>query len=333
MGRETLLVTDWCRRGLLQLGIASFVCRRGWAQQPGRTYHLGFLVSAPNNAPHHIALLEGLRHSGFIEGKNLTIDRRGYGLRLDQFDEHAAELVRSGVDVILAGGDPAVRAAQRATNTIPILALTDDMLGQGFVRSLAKPGGNTTGVTILASELDGKRQDLLIQTIPNVRQIAGLADSNTTSTLHLNALNESARAHGVELSVSPVSSAGEIVPAINQAHASGAKGLNVLASALFFNNRTIIFDRVAELGFPAIYQWPEMVDEGGLMGYGPSIVQLYRDVQTRQLVAILNGTKPADLPVEQPTKFELVINLATAKALGLSPPPGVLAQADRVIEQ
>jgi putative tryptophan/tyrosine transport system substrate-binding protein len=331
VARETPLARHWTRRSLLQLALALFDSGSTRAQQAGRVFRLGCLFSAPKNAPHEVALAEGLRHSGFIEGQNLSLDQGGYGLRLDQFDEHAAELVRSGVDVILAGGDPAVRAAQRATNTIPILALTDDLLGQGFVRSLAKPGGNTTGVTILASQLDGKRQDLLIQTLPNMRQIAGLADSNTTSPLHLNTLNESARAHGVELSVYPVSRVKEIVPAINQAHASGAKGLNVLASALFFNNRTIIFDRAMELGLPAIYQWPEMVDEGGLMGYGPSIVQLYRDVQTRQLVAILNGTKPADIPVEQPTKFELVINLATAKALGLSLPPGVLF--DRVIEQ
>ena len=332
MREATLPVTNWSRRGLLQLWLVLAGAGSAFSQQPGRVYRLGCLFSAPNNAPHQIALIEGLRRSGFIDGQNLAIDRRGYELRFDQFDEHATELVRNGVDVILAGGDPAVRAAQRATNMIPILALTDDMLGQGFVRSLAKPGGNTTGVTILASQLDGKRQELLIQSIPNVRHIAGLADSNTSSTLHLNSLDESAHAQGIELSMFPISSTGEIVPAINQAHASGAKALNVLASALFFNNRAIIFERVMQLGLPAIYQWPEMVDEGGLMGYGPSIVQLYRDVQTRQLVAILNGIKPADIPVEQPTKFELVINLATAKALGLSPPPGVMVQADRVIE-
>jgi ABC-type uncharacterized transport system substrate-binding protein len=306
---------------------------RAWAQPARRIYRIGCLFSAPETAPHQMALLEGLRRSGFVEGENLSIDRRGYGLRPDQFDEHAAELLRTGVDVILAGGDPAVRAAQRATNTIPILALTDDMLGQGFVRSLAKPGGNTTGVTILAAELDSKRQDLLIQAIPGVRHIAQLADGNTNSASHLSALRDLARSHSVELSTQSVKDASEIVSAIDQARAEGAKGLNVLASALFFNNRGVIFDRLAELKLPAIYQWPEMVDEGGLMAYGPSIVQLYRDVQTRQLVSILNGAKPTDLPVEQPTKFELVINLTAANAIGLSPPPGVLAQADRVIER
>jgi putative tryptophan/tyrosine transport system substrate-binding protein len=141
---------------MLKIGLASIAYARAWGQQAGRTYRIGCLFSAPQTAPHQVALLEGLVRSGFVDGENLSIDWRGYGLRPNQFDEHAAELLRTGVDVILAGGDPAVRAAQRATSTIPILALTDDMLGQGFVRSLAKPGGNTTGVTILASELDGK---------------------------------------------------------------------------------------------------------------------------------------------------------------------------------
>jgi putative tryptophan/tyrosine transport system substrate-binding protein len=206
------------------------------------------------------------------------------------------------------------------------------MLGQGFVHSLAKPGGNTTGVTIFASELDGKRQDILIQAIPGVRRIAALVDTNTASASHVTALNNTARARGVELSVHSVATVGEIAAAIDQAHAAGAKGVNVLASALLFNNRKIILDRVAALALPAMYQWPEMANEGGFLGYGPSIVQLYRDVQTRQLIAVLNGTKPADLPVERPTKFELVVNLVTAKALGLAVPPALLAQADRLIE-
>jgi putative tryptophan/tyrosine transport system substrate-binding protein len=127
------------------------------AQEPGRTYRLGNLVAAPRDAPHHVALLDELQRAGFIEGKNLTVDKDGYGLRSEKFTEHAVELVNRGVDVIQAGGDAAVGAAQRATSTIPIIALTDDMLGQGFVRSLAKPGANITGVSIFASELDDKR--------------------------------------------------------------------------------------------------------------------------------------------------------------------------------
>ena len=219
--------------------------------------------------------------------------------------------------MLLAGGDPAVRAAQRATTEIPILALTDDLVGQGLVRSLAKPGGNTTGVTILAAELDGKPQAILIAAVPGVQRIALLVDSGTSKPAHVRSLQDAAYNQGIELSVHLVARPEDIVSAIDAAHAAGTKALNVLASSIFFNNRTMIFDQVARLRLPAIYQWPEMAAQGGLIGYGPSIVQLYRDVQSRQLLQLLRGAKPADLPVEQPTIFELVINLRTSKALGL----------------
>src|SRR6266576_1934271 len=157
----------------------------------------------------------------------------------------------------------AVRAAQGATASIPILAFTDDMLGQGFVTSLAKPGGNTTGVTILASELDGKRQEILIEAVPGVRRIAALVDSNVSTASHLAALKDAASARGIELSIHSVVRAEDIARVIDEARALDAKALNVLASALFFNNRRSIFDRVAALSLPAMYQWPEMADAGG----------------------------------------------------------------------
>jgi putative ABC transport system substrate-binding protein len=302
------------------------------AQEPGRTYRLGSVHASARDAPYHVAFFAELRRLGFIEGQNLAVDGRGYGLRVEQFEEHAAELVKAQVDVILAGGDAAVRATQRATAQIPILALTDDMVGQGFVRSLAKPGGNTTGVTILASELDGKRQEILMEAVPGVRRIAALADTNVTTPSRLRALEDAARARGVELSIHRVAREEEIAPAVNAAKASDAGALNMLASALFFNNRTIIFDRIATLSLPAVYQWPEWAEEGGLIGYGPRLVHLYRDVMSRQLAALLRGTKPADLPVEQPTRFELVINLKAAKAIGHDVPAGLVLRADEVIE-
>src|SRR5260221_6612253 len=184
-------------------------------QEPGRIYRLGSTHAAPRDAPHHVALLDELRRLGFVEGQNLVVDWRGYGLSAEQFEQHAAELVNAGVDVILAGGDAAVRATQRATAQIPILALTDDMVGQGFVRSLAKPGGNTTGVTILASELDGKRQEILMEAVPGVRRIAALADTNVTTPSRLRALEDAARARGVELSIHRVAREEEIAPALN----------------------------------------------------------------------------------------------------------------------
>src|SRR5262249_47400036 len=163
--------------------------------------------------------------------------------------------------------------------------------GKGFVRSLAKPGGNTTGVTILASELDGKRQEILIEAMPGVSRIAALIDSTTTPPSHLEELARAARARGVELSLHRAGRPEEIAAVIDAAKASGAQALNVLASALLFNNRPIIFERVAALRLPAVYQWPEIADQGGLIGYGPRIVQLYRDVMARQVVKLMRGAK------------------------------------------
>jgi ABC-type uncharacterized transport system substrate-binding protein len=298
----------------------------------GRIYRLGSLHSAPRDAPHQVALLDELRRLGFAEGQNLVVDWKGYGLSAEQFEQHAAELVNAGVDVIVAGGDAAVRAAQPATTSIPILALTDDMVGQGFVRSLANPGGNTTGVTILASELDGKRQEILIEAVPGVRRIAALADTHTTTPSRLTELEDAARARGVALSIHRVARREEIATAIEVAKVENAGALNVLASALLFNNRETIFERVATLRLPAIYQWPEMAEQGGLIGYGPLIGQLFREIMSRQLAKLLRGIKPADLPVEQPTKFELVINLRAAKAIGHEIPAALVLRADKVIE-
>ncbi|HYP11627.1 MAG TPA: ABC transporter substrate-binding protein [Xanthobacteraceae bacterium] len=303
------------------------------AQEPGRIYRVGGLHASPRDAPHHLALFDELRRLGFIDGQNLVVDAAGYGMSAERFAVHAADLVKARVDVILAGGDASVRAAQQATKSIPILALTDDMVGQGFVRSLGQPGGNTTGVTLLASELDGKRQEILIEAVPGVRRIAALVDSNTTTTpSRLRALEEAARARGVELSIYRVARREEIGSAIDAAKAADAGALNVLASSLLFNSRAFIFDRVAALRLPAMYQWPEMAEEGGLIGYGPLIVQLYRDIMSRQLAKLLRGAKPTDLPVEQPTRFELVINLKTAKAIGHEVPAALVLRADEVIE-
>ena len=196
---------------------------------------------------------------------------------------------------------------------------------------MAHPGGNTTGISILATELDGKRQELLIELLPGARHIAALADFNTTASRQLQALQDTARARGVELSIHQIAKLEEISSAIDAAKAADASGLNVLASPLLFAQRQLIIERTVALRFPAMYQWPETAEEG-LVGYGPRIVQLFRDVLSRQLIKLLQGAKPADIPVEQPTKFELVINLKAAKALGLTIPPLVLARADEVIE-
>jgi putative tryptophan/tyrosine transport system substrate-binding protein len=309
----------------------------GWplaarAQEAGRIYRLGTLNLSPRSAPNHVAFYAELQRLGFIAGQNLVVDERGYGLHVEQLADHAAEIVKAQVDVINATGDLAIRAAQQATTTIPILAFTDDMLGSKFVSSLAKPGGNTTGVSIFATELDGKRQEILIEAVPGLRRMAALADSNTNTPRQLQALQDAARAREVELSIYQVAKPNEIVAAIDAAKKADAAALNVLASPLFFADRQVIMERATALHLPAMYHWPEVAEQGGLLGYGPRLVLIYREILARQMVALLRGTKPGDIPVEQPTKFELVINLKTAKALGLTIPASMLASADEVIE-
>jgi putative ABC transport system substrate-binding protein len=315
------------------LGAASFA----WplevrAQQPGRTYRLGFLTANPRSSPQYDALYEELGRQGFIEGQNLMVDPRGYGSRNDQFPQVAVALVDAKVDVIFAGGNTGIRAAQDATATIPILGFTDDMVGSGLVSSMAHPGGNTTGISMLGTELNGKRQELLVELIPGGRHIAALADTNTTVPNQLQPLQDAARGRGVELAIYQVATPEEISGAIDTAKAEGAAGLNVLASPLWNSHYQLIFERTAALRLPAMYQFPESAEQGGLAGYGPRLVQLFRDVVSRQLIKLLQGAKPADIPVEQPDRFELVINLKTAMALGLTIPPNLLDLADKVIE-
>ena len=215
--------------------------------------------------------------------------------------------------------------------TIPIAAITDDMVGAGLVRSLARPGVNTTGVSILAGDLDGKRQEVLIDFLPGARRLAALSDAQNNTPAQLQVLLDGAHARGVELSIHRVERNEDVVPAIDAAKAAGAAGLNVLASPLLHGNRGAIITRTTELRLPAIYQWPDTAKEGGLLAYGPRFADVFR-LLARQLTKILRGANPADLPVEQPTKFELVVNEITAKSIGIDFAATLLARADEVVE-
>jgi putative ABC transport system substrate-binding protein len=272
-----------------------------------------------------------LRTLGFVEGKNLAVDRRGFARSYSEFPTVAADLVKTGLDAMICGGDEAIRAAQAATTTIPIVATTDDMVGAGLARSLAHPGGNTTGASLLASELDGKRQEILFELLPGARHMAMLADAKTTGGLQVQAIRDAAHRRGIELSVHEVHRGEDIASAIQTVKASGAAALNVLASPLLHGNRQTIIEQTATLRVPAIYQWPETVEEGGLLGYGPRFSEFLRQ-WARLAAKVLRGAKPADVPIEQPTHFELVINLQTARAIGLEVPPTLVARADEVIE-
>jgi putative ABC transport system substrate-binding protein len=300
------------------------------AQQPGRTYRLGVLLPHPRDVPVNVAFLEEFRRHGFLEGQNLAVEWRTYWQHFDLVSQFSRELVKARVDVIATAGDEAIRALQEATKTIPIVAITDDMLGSGFVNSLARPGGNTTGINILGREVDGKRQDILIELVPGLRRMATLADVTTDPPL--DALREAARAPNVELSIYRIAKGEEIAAAIDRAQAAGATALNVLSSGLFWGHRQLIRDRVAALHLPAIFPLPEEAEEGGFAAYGPSLNQVFVEMMPQQIIKLFRGSKVADIPVQQPTKFELVINLKTAKAMGVTVPEGLLARADKVIE-
>jgi putative ABC transport system substrate-binding protein len=205
------------------------------------------------------------------------------------------------------------------------------MVGAGLVASLSRPGGNTTGFSILSTELDGKRQELLLELVPNTRRIGALYDPATTSAERLKAIVDAAQLRGVEVSTHPVRNPEDIAPSIDAAHAASATALNVLAAAFLHSNRQIIFERTAILHMPAIYQFPESAEQGGFASYGPRIEQIFQHVGVL-IARLLRGERPQDVPVQQPTVFELVINLKTAKAIGISVPEALLIRADKVVE-
>jgi ABC-type uncharacterized transport system substrate-binding protein len=241
----------------------------------------------------------------------------------------ADELVAQKVDLIISFGDPATRAAQRATQSIPIVAMTDDMIGSGLAASMARPGGNTTGVSILASELDVKRLEIVHEYVPQARRIAALADRTTTSPRAR--IMSAARDLGVELIWFEAGSPDDIGRMLDAAVATKVQAVNVLASPLLNAFRRQIIDRMRDVRLPAIYQWPETAEDGGLLAYGPRNLLCYRHVVSL-VDKVLRGARPADLPIEQPTKFELFINLKTANAIGMTISPALLLRADEVIE-
>jgi putative ABC transport system substrate-binding protein len=301
------------------------------AQEPGRIYRLGMITGAARQAPRIVAFFDELKGLGFVEEQNLKIVAGGFNLRDDQLAEVAATLSKSAPDVIFCGSPSGVRAIRETIHTVPIVSVSADMVASGFVRSLARPGGNITGVSFLSPELNGKRQEILMEAVPGARRIAALAELNNNQPAELQALQNAARARNLEVAVFTVGAPEQIAPAMDQAKAWGANALNVLAAPLFSFNRQIVIERATALGLPAIYEWAEMAEEGGLIGYGPRLTLIYRQL-ARLIVKVLRGVKPEDIPVEQPTKFDLIVNLKTARALGLTIPESFLTRADKVIE-
>ena len=304
----------------------------GEAQQGGKGTRIGLLWpgTCPLRVPRMEAFRQGLSASGYIEGQNITVDLRCAEEAVEHLPQLAGQLVDLNVQVIAAIGPVATRAVQRATTTIPIVALADELVQAGLVVSLAKPGGNTTGVQFLATQLNAKRLGLLKELVPKLSRVAVVSDPGNSRT-QLPPLEEAARSLGVQLQVEEVRREGDIERAFQAAKSGRAGATQFLSSPFLFAHTKIIIGLAAQHRLPAIYEWKEAVETGGLASYGPSLFEMWR--QTALMVGkVLKGAKPADLPVEQPTKFELVINLKTAKALGLTIPPSLLQRADHVIE-
>ena len=315
------------REFLAALGAAAALPFAAQAQEPGRVYRLGVLIPATRASVE--PFFDELRLNGFVEGQNLVVTG-SYSVRAEQIADGVTALMNTGPEVILSGPETYLRALQAATHTIALDSMSEDLVGEGFAVSLANPGRNITGVSLLSPELDAKRMEILIEAVPGLRRMAALAHSIATRQ-HLDQLRELAQSRGIELSVFSFAKASEIVPALDDAKASGAQAINFLATPFQVVSRDLILDQMARLALPAIYQWPETSDLGGLIGYGPPFALMYRQ-RARQIVKMLRGVKVTEVPVEQPSNFELVVNLKTAKAIGLEMPAGLVLRADRVIE-
>jgi putative ABC transport system substrate-binding protein len=277
---------------------------------------------------------EGLRETGYVEGQNLAIEYRWAEGDFDRLPALAADLVGRNVNVIVAaGGPPAAHAAKEATSTIPIVFVSgDDPVGEGLVASLARPGGNLTGVSFLTVELSPKRFELISELVPQAKVIALLVNPNIPTTVRMMpAVQEAARAKGVQLHILKASTESEIDAAFASVVQRQAGALVVSADPFFASRREQIVALAARHAVPAIYEYRQFATAGGLISYGASILAVHRQLGI-YAGKILKGAKPADLPVVQPTTFELVINLKTAKALGLTIPPSILSRADEVIE-
>ena len=306
----------------------------GQAQQPTKIPRLGYLSAASPSAiaARTEAFRQGLRELGYVEGKNIVIESRHVVEKLDRLSELATELVRLKVDVIVTTGPSSTRAVKKATSTIPIvMAWDNDPVANGFIGSLARPGGNITGLSTLAPELSGKQLELLKETIPRLSRVAVLGISTQPGNAQaLREVEVAARAFRVQLQYLDVLDPKDIETAFRAARKGRADAVLVLASPILSSQRTQVVELAAKSRLPAIYPWPEFVEDGGLMTYGVSITDLFRRAAT-YVDKILKGRTPADLPVEQPMKFEFIINLKAAKQIGLTIPPNVLVRANKVI--
>lgn len=324
------------RLRVLILCAALFVlCASAAAQHSSKPAQVGVLrVDGPKSpaAVEAIAdLKEGLKSLGYVEGQNLRVKVRWANNKLDQLPRLAAELIQLKPDVIVSGGPQAIGAARQATSTIPIvMGRMDDVVEHGLVRSLAQPGGNITGLSFQTGELSGKWLELLKDVLPKMSRAAVLWDTSST-TGQLKTVESSARAMDVPLETLKVPTQSKLERFFDRAVERRTEGLVILASPVFTGQRVRLAELAARHRLPAIYYHEGFADAGGLLAYGPKLTEFSWRRAAMFVDKILKGAKPAELPVEQPTKFEFVVNLKSAKQIGLTIPPNVLARADRVI--
>ncbi|HEV2056393.1 MAG TPA: ABC transporter substrate-binding protein [Methylomirabilota bacterium] len=304
------------------------------AQQAGKANRIGYLSLSPGLGYLGEAFRQGLRELGYVEGRNLIIEYRWAAGKVERLPELAAELVRLKVEVIVTSATPPTEAAKRATSTIPIvMASVADPVGSGLVAGLARPGGNVTGLTLMSTELAGKRLQMVRELLPKATRVAVLTYHGYTSPTrpYLEQMRAAAQQMGVQLVVQEVKEAGDLPGAFAALQRERAQALDVRASPFSTDNAKRIVELAAQHRLPVMYDARSFVEAGGLVSYGPSLPEIFRRAAF-YVDRILKGAKPADLPIEQPTKFELVINKNTAKALGLTIPPAILVRADEVIQ-
>jgi len=304
------------------------------AQQPKKVPRIGFLsVTSSGQDPRLEAFRQGLREMGYVEGKNFTLEYRSAEGKFDRLPALAAELIRLNVDVIVTQGTPAAAAAKNATSTIPIIVSGGtDPVATGLVSSLARPGGNITGVTIMNEELAGKRLELLKETSPKVSRIGVLWNSaNPGAAVVFKQTQSAAQELRLSLQSLEVQTVNDLQGAFEAATRSGVNGLALLATSPITDHLKLVADLAVKNRLPSIYDRSDFVEAGGLMSYGPNVPDMSRRAAV-YVDKVLKGANPGDLPVERPTKFELVINLKTAKVLGLTIPPVVMMRAEKVIK-
>ncbi len=322
------------RAFLAVLGLGLFVgLPVAGAQQAAGARRIGVLHLGSPPDPWVEGLREGLRELGYTEGRNITIEYRWAEGRADRLPELAAELVRLPVDVVVTMAGPAVQAVKQRTASIPIvMAVSGDPVGLGLVPSLARPGGNVTGVSLMSADLAAKRLQLLKEAVPRMVRVGVLFNpSEPPSGPEMEETRAAAAVLGLTLQPLEARDAGDLERLFATASHERANGLITFAHTFAFSHRSRIAGLAAKHRLPAMYGWPEFVEAGGLMAYGPRLSDVLRRAAA-YVDKILKGAKPADLPVEQPTRFELVVNMKTAKSLGLTIPPSILVRADQVIQ-